>query len=497
MAGTQLYVSQHLYEHAKGINTATDYNTLITDAKDAAGRHLSGYDSPWKWSNFFSNFVYDYNKQIYLGASLSADASSISGEKSQLFKVYPAANIAWNISNASFMSSQEWLDQLMVRAEFSQKGNAMFSSKLSKYHYVSNEFLGLSGVMRSGIPNAELNPEYVESINVGLDFKTLGHKLTLTVDIYQDVTKDMILPESLESAYGSKYRYVNSGEMESKGLELGINATLINTKDFTWYFGATIAKEKSKINSLGVNVDERIITLSDGAEIISRVGDSPYLFYGLKSDGIYTTGEEAANSGLVNIQNKGFRGGDLKYYNANAEDNIIDNKDKVIIGDPNPEFYGGFFTSFGYKAFTLSAQFAYSYGNDVYNAVRRVGEGMVDFSGQTEAVKNAWYYEGHQTNMPRAEYGDPMQNSQFSSRWIEDGSYLKLKNLTLNYQHPEKLWLFTSFQAYITGENLFTLTNYLGYDPEFAYSYDHSMLGVDYGKVPGARTFKLGLRLGF
>ncbi|MBD9178954.1 MAG: hypothetical protein EGP82_07245, partial [Odoribacter splanchnicus] len=149
-----------------------------------------------------------------------------------------------------------------------------------------------------------------------------------------------------------------------------------------------------------------------------------------------------------------------------------------------------------YKNYTLSAQFTYSYGNDVYNAVRRVGESMVDFAGQTRAVKNSWNYEGHQTTVPKAEYGDPMNNSQFSSRWIEDGSYLKLKNLTFNYEYPSKLWIFRSFQAYVSAENVFTLTKYLGYDPEFSYSYDHGMLGVDYGKVPGARTFRLGIRLG-
>ena len=179
------------------------------------------------------------------------------------------------------------------------------------------------------------------------------------------------------------------------------------------------------------------------------------------------------------------------------KDGVINQDERVILGDATPDFYGGFYTSFRYKNFTLNARFTYSYGNDIYNAVRRQGESMKDYFGQTQAVLSAWRYEGQQTDVPRAVYGDPMGNSTFSSRWIEDGSYLKLKNLTLNYEYPNKLWIFQKVQAYLSADNLITWTKYLGYDPEFAYSYDHHMLGVDYGKVPGATTFKLGIRLGF
>lgn len=495
-AGTQLLIMDHLYEYAKGLNTATDYDKMLSSVQDANGKYMNGYDEPWRWSNVFVNVAYNYNKQWYAGAGLTMDASSMSGEKADLFNFYPAVNVAWNMANASFLRDAAAVDALNIRAEYAQKGNAMFPSMLSKYYYTANSFQTMGGLTRANIPNDKLKPEVVESLNAGVDFRTLGNRLSLTFDYYQDKTRDMILPENLDGAFGSKFRYVNCGAMKTNGMELGIQAVALRLSDFEWRVGATIAHEETKVTSLGNGVSQRVITLTDGAEIITRVGDRPYQFYGLEAQGVYATSAAANEAGLSDYRGINYRAGDMHYRDVDGN-KVIDKNDKVIIGDPNPDFYGGIFTSFRYKAFTLSAQFTYSYGNEVYNAVRRIGESMSDFAGQMKSVKNSWYYEGHQTDMPRAEYSDPMNNSSFSSRWIEDGSYLKLKNLTLNYEYPRKLWIFTKFQAYVTAENLFTCTKYLGYDPEFAYSYDHSYLGVDYGKVPGARMFKLGLRLGF
>lgn len=495
MAGVQLLFRDRLYEYAKGINTATDYDRNLSSVKDAFGKYLDGYDDNWKWFNLFANVEYNYKKQLYAGASVSADATSVTGERSDVFNIYPAVNAAWKMSNSSFLRNSAFVDDLTLRAEYSMKGNSMLPAMISKYYYVAMDYKEMGGIVRGNIPNDKLKPEMVVTTNVGLDFRTLGNKLNLSLNLYNSETRDMLVQEDLASSFGSKFRYINAGKMETKGVEAGLNVTAVRTKNFEWNIGATVAHEKSEVKDLG-GLNAIVSTLTDGAQVITRVGGSPYAFYGLKADGVYATSADAAAANLVDFQGRNYRAGDMRYINMSGNDNIIDNNDKTIIGDPTPDFYGGVFTSFRYKNYTLSAQFTYSYGNDVYNAVRRVGEGMVDFSGQTRAVKNSWNYEGHETNVPKAEFGDPMKNSQFSSRWIEDGSFLKLKNLTFNYEYPSKLWIFRSFQAYVTAENVFTWTKYLGYDPEFSYSYDHRMLGVDYGKVPGARTFKLGIRLG-
>lgn len=494
-AGTQLIWLDRLYEYAKGINTATDYNQSISSAKDAWGRSLRGYDDLWKWSNYYANATYAFKKQLYAGISLSADASSVTGENSDLFSFYPAANLAWKMKGAPFLRNCSFVNDLTLRTEVSRKGNAMMPPMLGQYYYEGVNFETMGGVVRANIPNDKLSQEYVDGINVGIDFATRGRKFALSVDWFRDETKDMVVRQDLNDAFGSNFRYVNSGRLLNTGFEAALNAVALHRGNFEWLLGMTVSKNKAEVKALG-GADESIITLTDGSQIITRIGESPYAFYGLGSEGVFSTGGEAQSAGLKDYRGMKYGAGDMHFSDQNG-DGVINKDDQVIIGDPTPDFYGGFYTSFRYKSFTLSARFTYSYGNDIYNAVRRKGESMKDFSGQTQAVLSAWRYEGQETDMPRAVYGDPMNNSGFSSRWIEDGSYLKLKNLTLNYEYPGRVLIFQKVQAYISMDNLITWTKYLGYDPEFAYSYDHSMLGVDYGKVPGAATFKLGLRLGF
>ncbi|MDR1756755.1 MAG: SusC/RagA family TonB-linked outer membrane protein [Culturomica sp.] len=494
--GLQILMNKKKYEMGKGFNTATDYNRSLENVANAAGKFLDGYDDQWRWSSVFARADYNFRKQFYAGAALSVDASSVAGDRSELFLLNPAVNAGWKMHNAPFLRDVAFVSDLTLRAEWSKKHNAHFPPMLGKFYYEASYFKEMGGIVRANIPNEKLTPEAVSTFNAGVDFSTLGRKLNISLDYYHNTTTDLILPENLADAFGSKVRYVNSGKLKGSGFGISVDATLLTTGDFQWRMGANIASDKSEVVSLG-GFEQSIMPLTDGAEIITRKGESPYLFYGYKADGVYATTAEAQSAGLTDYTGAAFRGGDMRYANVNGSDQVIDERDKTVIGDPTPDFYGGFSSSFRYGQFTLDAQFTYSCGNDVYNAVRRETEGMSTFASQTEAVKNRWTYEGQHTGVPRADLNDPMGNSRFSSRWIEDGSFLKLKYLTLNYTHPEKWFVFNSVQAYFTAENLFTVTRYLGYDPEFAYSYDQQFLGLDYGKVPGARMFKIGLRLGF
>lgn len=495
VAGAQLLRLDRLYEFAKGLNTATDYNQSISNAQDAWGKDMSGYDNLWTFGNFYFDATYTFKKQLYAGVSISADATSVTGENSDLFSFYPAARLAWKMKGAPFLRNCAFVSDLTLRSEVSRKGNAMMPPMLGEYYYEGTNFEQMGGLVRGNIPNNKLSQEYVDEINAGIDFATRGRKFAFSLDWFRDETRDMVVRQELDDAFGSKFRYVNSGKMLNTGIEAGISAVAMHRKDFDWLLGATISHNQMEIKSLG-GTNESVMTLSDGGEIITRIGENPYAFYGLEVAGVFPTTVEAQGAGLKDYRGNAYAAGDMHYVDQNG-DGVINKDDKVIIGDPNPDFYGGFYTSFRYKAFSLSARFTYSYGNDVYNAVRREGENMKDFMGQTRAVLDAWRYEGQQTGVPRAVYGDPMNNSGFSSRWIEDGSYLKLKNLTFSYEYPGTWSVFQKLQAYVSVDNLITWTKYLGYDPEFAYSYDHSMAGVDYGKLPGATTIKIGLRLGF
>lgn len=494
-AGGQYIANSRIFEYGKGVNSATDYNKNLNNTKDGSGRSLGSYDEKWKWGNFFGNVGYNYRQQLYLAAAVSADAASVTGDNANMFNFYPAVNAGWNLSRSSFLRNVDFINNLTLRGEYSIKGNSMLPPMIAKYYYESIGYKQMGGVVRANIPNEKLEQEKVVTTDLGLDFATLGNKFNLTLDVYKEETKDMIVPEDLPGSFGSKLRFVNSGDIETKGAELGIQAIAIQRGRFEWRVGATIGHYRSEITDMG-GLKERITKLYDGAEIISRVGESPYAFYGLEAEGVFAGTADARQAALTDYRGRDFRAGDMHFRDVNG-DHVIDDNDRVIIGDPTPDFSGGITTSFRYGNISLSARFTYAYGNDVYNGVRRIGEGMSDFSGQTSAVLNSWYYEGHVTEMPKAEYGDPMNNSQFSSRWIEDGSYLKLNNLTLSYEYPRSLLFFRKMQFYVSANNLFTWTKYLGYDPECAYSYDYKMVGVDYAKVPGGRVFKLGIRLGF
>jgi hypothetical protein len=186
--------------------------------------------------------------------------------------------------------------------------------------------------------------------------------------------------------------------------------------------------------------------------------------------------------------------GDMKFVDTNG-DNIINEADKMIIGDPNPDFYGGVFTGFAYKNFELSAFFNYSVGNDVFNYVRYRAEAMDSYANQSASVLGRWTNANPGATMPRASFGDPTGNTAFSDRWIEDGSYIRLEQLTLSYQLAPMAGLHKGIVVYLTANNLFTVTNYSGYDPEFMYLNSPFYMGIDYGKVPLTKSFVIGLKL--
>ena len=226
------------------------------------------------------------------------------------------------------------------------------------------------------------------------------------------------------------------------------------------------------------------------------MGEHPYAFYGLKSLGIFHTTEEAEAANL-SANGKKFGAGDVHYEDLN-HDGIIDSNDRQVIGSSSPTLYGSFFTRFEYRNFALDLTFAYTMGNDIYNAVRRITESSSDFSNQATSVNRRWLMEGQQTDMPRVRYNDRVGNNAFSDRWIEDGSYIKLRNITLSYNWDKPLWNFIqSGTAFITGQNLLCFTSYLGLDPEFSYSYSPLMQGVDYAKVTAPRSVRVGVNLRF
>jgi hypothetical protein len=235
-----------------------------------------------------------------------------------------------------------------------------------------------------------------------------------------------------------------------------------------------------------------------GATVRTEVGKPVGVFYGYQTDGIFRTSAEAAEAGLSMLSNKGiktpFVAGDVRFIDQNG-DKIIDKNDMVQIGDPNPDFYGRLFTKLGMGNLALSATFTYSVGGDIYNYERMLLESGSRFMNQSLAMTNHWMVEGQQTDVPRLEYGDPHQNARFSDRWIEDGSYLRLKNVTLSYKIPVHSTYLQGLTVWGSANNLFTLTRYLGSDPEFVSGNNVLLRGIDRGLAPQSTNFSLGLKI--
>jgi hypothetical protein len=333
-------------------------------------------------------------------------------------------------------------------------------------------------------------------LNVGMDASFLKERLNISLDVYRNKISDMLIYEPMLTATGFDYGLRNGGTMENKGIELAVSGRLINKNNLKWDMGVTYALNRNKVIGLGEN--QNLITNFSGATIITQSGSAANLFYGYKTKGVWAADAEALASGLSNKTADGdfipFQGGDMRFVDTNGDD-TIDENDRQVIGNPNPDFTGSFSNKLSYKQWTLDALFTFTYGNDIYNGTRAALERMNGYNNQTLAVINRWRVNGQVTDMPRASWDDPSRNSRFSDRWIEDGSYLKLRSLALSYKLP-KLTFFRSATVYAIANNLFTVTKYKGYDPEFSAGSSVFARGVDTGLEPGTKSVQLGVRIG-
>ena len=240
------------------------------------------------------------------------------------------------------------------------------------------------------------------------------------------------------------------------------------------------------------------ITELYGGNVLSQVGTAAGVFYGYKTDGVFSTTEEADAAALYQVDETGaktyYRAGDMKFVDGDGN-HVINEKDMQVIGDPNPDLYGNIFTNVRWKNLSLDVVFNYSLGNDVYNYQRRLLESGSRFHNQTTAMLSRWTHEGQETDIPRIYYLDAPGNSRFSDRWIEDGSYLRLKNVTLSYYFPIHTTYLQGITIWGSANNLLTFTKYLGADPEF--SADNSVLsrGIDRGLLAQGRNFSLGVKI--
>jgi len=501
-AGAQLVTTSYEYDAAYGRNSNNDFYQTLGDAQ-TLGKYFSGYNNKWNWLSFFAHANYTFHDLVKVGVTASYDGASSIGSDAARFTLYPAVDVVFMAKQ--LLNSADWVNKLNIYANYGLTGNSRFSTKIGQYYYTSQPYQTIAGIIRASVPNMQLNAERDATLNVGVETSLFNNRLMLNVGYYNIKATNVIINGVHSAILGTTPYYSNEGEISSSGLELSLNLMPVYMKKFKWSIGGTLSTLSNEVKSLGTS-SQFISTLSDDAEIVTTVGESPYAFYGYQTAGVFSTSAEAQSahvntdgttSYLTNRSGIEYKAGDVHYVDQNG-DGVINDQDKVVLGSATPDLFGSFFTRFEYKSFALDLNFAYSVGNDIYNATRRVTESGLDFSNQNTSMARRWSMEGQVTDIPRVVYGDAVGNNDFSDRWIEDGSYVKLRDITLSYTHNKPLWNFVqSFTVFLTGQNLLCFTNYLGLDPETSYSYSSVMQGVDYGKACAPRAFKLGVNLKF
>jgi hypothetical protein len=353
----------------------------------------------------------------------------------------------------------------------------------------------------ANVQNKAIQWETTAKAHLGLDMHLLNERLGFSFDLFNSRTDNLLTLKELDAFTGQGAYWSNDGQLTNKGFELALNAKVLNLHRLQWELGLSAGHYKNEITALPNNQSSTLEIL--GGKVLTEVGRPAGVFYGYKTQGVFMTDEEAQaahnGAGLYFRKANGepvyYSAGDMHFYDADGNGEIND-ADRQVIGDPNPDFYGTITNRFQWKHFALDVFFTYSYGNDVYNALRSKLEAGDSFHNQTVALVNRWQSPlQERTNIPQAIYGDPKGNNIFSDRWIEDGSYLRLKTITLSYDIPFDSPFLQGITLWASANNLWTLTKYLGSDPEFSMNNRTLYQGIDAALSPIGKSYYLGIKI--
>ncbi|MBR4843449.1 MAG: SusC/RagA family TonB-linked outer membrane protein [Alistipes sp.] len=487
----------------EGHNTGNDKTPNVSGSLNYS--NVGGIDDTWRSFAYYANADYNYKYKYFVQGGLSMETTSRFGKDVDAgvklagvhWGLFPSLQAAWLVSSEDFFSVENTcINSLKLSAGYDASGNDDIAVSASRTSLSANRFLnGSIGLVLDNIGNTGIQWETTHRFRAGLDLVMLNNRMDLSFNLFKSYTNNLLTVKSLPEITGSGYYWSNDGSLENVGGDLGLRYKLLNNKEWKWEAGAHIAAYKNKITALP---DGDYTTSIYGANVLTSVGRAAGVFYGYETAGVYATQQEAEAEDLKLVATTGevtpFGAGDMRFVDHYA-DNVINEKDMVVIGDPNPDFYGNLFSNLSYKRLTLNMNFSYSYGNDIYNYQRSLLEGGSQFFNQTTALNRRWIAEGQQTDIPKATFGDPMGNSRFSDRWIEDGSYLRLRSVTLSYALPvNSVWL-QGVTVWATANNLFTLTNYLGSDPEVWAGNSVLYQGIDRGLTAQGRSVLMGIKI--
>lgn len=494
-----------------------------------------------EWFSLYSQFGrinYNYSDRYLLTATIRRDGSSRFGANNR-WGIFPSVSGAWRISNESFFPQNDVLSNLKLRVGWGQTGNQEIDNYAFGSPLTTQQSYFGPAVRNSAYSNPDVQWESTAMANIGLDAELWGGRATLTIEAYNKVTDKMLLRVPLPATFGNEVQgpQANVGSMTNKGIEFTVTTVNIDRGDFRWSSDANLSINRNSVTDMGGTTIFRNLYWYPGFETatMTRAGYPVGQFYGFVMEGIFTSPEEILNHAVqiqapnsvtpenpngVNLieRTQGLWLGDVKWKDVNG-DGVIDSRDQTVIGDPNPDFTFGFNNSLSYGPFSLDLFIIGSVGGDILNYSRARNEQMIgNFDNQSMTVVNRARTQlkpdgldlnnindieliNPGTNMPRFDNGGENRNHYMSSRWIEDGTYVRLQNVKFSYNLPQALLSkvkIANMQVYANIQNLATFTKYKGLDPQIG-SFNQSALmqNVDMGRYPAPRVYTFGINVDF
>jgi TonB-linked SusC/RagA family outer membrane protein len=536
-----LMISHEVQESTYKGNGANETTFLTNDvidlnAGDPTTATVTGGHNSWAMESYLGRFNYNYNEKYLISASVRSDGSSNFGSNNR-WGTFPAISGAWRVSKEPWYHAS-FMNELKLRLETGTTGNQGSGGIYSSMTSAPSQWG--TGFLPSQYANPDLKWESTLTDNAGINASFFNNRIQIEADYYHKVTDNLLMPAALPAYMGTRGNgapaapTVNLGSLQNNGWAFTLITTNINTKDFKWESNFNISGFKTKILTFnsGVKSIDRTSWWMQNWTQRSTVGQAPWLFLGYKTDGLFTSVDEI-NKSAVPTDAKGNRlptdpadvwVGDVKYKDISGPngkpDGKIDSYDLTPIGNPWPTAFGGFTNTFSYKGLELSILLTYSYGNDIYNYIKMIDSDPNQINIGRNLLTSAENYaklatdanaDVYLTNpgatLPRISYSNNGNWTRFTDRWVEDGSFIKLKNISLAYNIPASL---ISKQGFIKGlrlmvsaQNLYTLTKYTGYDPEVgAYvgnnaSSSNQAIGVDNGRYPLTAVYTFNIMVNF
>ena len=458
---------------------------------------IGGNETEWALLSYMARVNYSYEDRYLLTATIRRDGSSRFGKKHR-WGTFPSVSVAWRASQEKWLQKNDYINDLKVRAGYGVTGS---QASVGNYSYLASYNtsvypFGISSgnqtaLVSSTLANPYIHWEEVAQTNIGFDASLFNSRVMFSFDAYLKETRDMLVKASIPITSGfedTTTTYTNAGKVRNQGIEMSLH-TINLTGELGWETNLTATYNKNKIKDLNSDVPYYINQINN-SYVTMLAKDYPInVFYGYVTDGIFQNQSEV-NTHAVQ---PGAEPGDIRFRDLN-NDGVINDSDRTVIGNPNPSWLFSMNNSLSYKGFELSVFLQGIAGNKIYNANNIDNTGMAAAYNQTTDVLKRWQGEGTSNSMPRAVFGDPNQNTRVSDRFVENGSYLRLKNITLSYTFP-KQWLqkaqIENARLSLSCENVATITGYSGFDPEVGIN------GIDQNRYPISRTFSLGLNFNF